>query len=219
MSTWKAKGYLGDPSKMGKQSLTRMHAIRGRFGGPSAPNNMFLGTALSNNFHTNSHYKEVEKPLESYLTAGKSSEKRAFDYTVSPNFGVVPPYMVGRINDPTQVKPIDKVSLNTFAQQHIPNGFNCSAELYRTVGSKLYSKTVNQVVGTDIGVAGGGAPSFTKVQSSAHDSGITPAIGYGAIGASLAFVASVAGGLVLGPMVGAGLAVGALYGYATAEHD
>jgi hypothetical protein len=216
MSTWKAKGYLGDPSKMCKQALTRMHAVRGRFGGPSAPNNMFLGTALSNNFHTNSHYKEVEKPLESYLEAGKALEKRAFDYTVSPNFNHPPPYMLARINNPAEVKSTDKSNFNKFAQDHIPHGFNCSATLYRIKSGTLESKTVHQVVSTDIGVSGGGgypAPLTTKVNAE------LPTIKYGIIGAGLGSLGSIASGLALGPMVGAGLAVGALYGYATAEHD
>jgi len=223
MSVWKNRGYLRDPSKPNtNQSLTRMHAIRGKFGGPSAANNMFLGTALSNNFHGQSHYREVEQPLERYLKGGTAGERRAFDYTVAPNFGLLPPYMVARIHDPNQVNPAEQAAFNGFANQHIPNGFTCTAVLYRDVGGVITSKRVDEVVATDVGVPNGGVPvnGYQQIHAEASESGVLGSVGYGVGGAivgGLAATALAASGPVGWVMAGA--VIGVVYGYATAEDD
>jgi hypothetical protein len=80
--------------KNGNNLLTRMHQIRGRFGGASAAQNMFLGTALSNNFHEHSHYAKVESWMEQALPLDKTSVIR---YIVEPGFGTVPDYITARI--------------------------------------------------------------------------------------------------------------------------
>ncbi len=152
MGTWKAKGYLRDPAKSNGQALTRMHAVRGRFGGPSSSDNMFLGTAPSNNFNGASHYYQVEKPLEDYLNDEGQDETRAFDYRVTPNFDDIPQYMQDRIDDADWVDPDDKDEFTTFANDHIPNGFRCDADLYfEDEDGDLYAKSVSEDVSTTVG--------------------------------------------------------------------
>lgn len=150
MAGLKALGYLADPSKTNNQSLTRMHAIRGKFGGPTAADNMFLGTAFSNNFNPASHFAQVESPLEQYVQGDPG--RRAFDYAVTPNFGVIPAYMQQRI---ASVPLGDRAALSTFAQQHIPDGFTCSAVLYEKDGNGSVSATPPHVQGVSTTV---GAP-------------------------------------------------------------
>lgn len=152
MGTWRPKGYLRDPAKSNGQALTRMHAVRGRFGGPSSSDNMFLGTAPSNNFNGASHYYEVELPLENYLNDEGQDESRAFDYRVTPNFDDIPQYMQDRIDDPDWVDPDDKDEFTTFANDHIPNGFRCDADLYfEDEDGDLYAKSVSEDVSTTVG--------------------------------------------------------------------
>lgn len=151
MGTWRAKGYLRDPAKSNGQALTRMHAVRGRFGGPSSSDNMFLGTAPSNNFNNASHYTQVEKPLEDYLNDEGQDESRAFDYRVTPNFDDIPQYMQNRIDDEDWVDPDDKDEFTTFANDHIPNGFRCDADLYfEDEDGDLYAKSVSEDVSTTV---------------------------------------------------------------------
>jgi len=151
MGTWRAKGYLRDPAKSNGQALTRMHAVRGRFGGPSSSDNMFLGTAPSNNFNNASHYTQVEKPLEDYLNDEGQDESRAFDYRVTPNFDNIPQYMQNRIDDEDWVDPDDKDEFTTFANDHIPNGFRCDADLYfEDEDGDLYAKSVSEDVSTTV---------------------------------------------------------------------
>ena len=127
MARWREAGYLKDPARGGNQTLTRMHAIRGRFGGPSAANNMFLGTAPSNNFNDNSHYRLVERPLEQYLN-GEGDETRAFSYAVTPHTNNIPAYIQNRIED--DVDGDHEAEFTAFANSHLPNGFLCEATLY-----------------------------------------------------------------------------------------
>jgi hypothetical protein len=158
MAHWKALGFLDDPSRARKQALTRMHAIRGRFGGPSAPDNMFLGTAQSNNQNSQSHYSLVEKPLEDYVRGAKLNDRRLVNYTVTPITGNVPGYMQHRIN----AAPLaQQAGIRAFANAHIPNGFDCTADLYRQVGQQVLSKTSRQHVRTDVG-----APAVAAVAPS-----------------------------------------------------
>lgn len=217
MGFWKDRGYLADPSKGGRQALTRMHAIRGKFGGPSAANNMFLGTALSNNFHGQSHFRQVEQPLETYIKGAPRGD-RVFDYTVTPNFGVVPPYMAARIA--VNVPLADRGPFQAFANAHIPDGFNCTADLYNRVGGAWHHKVVHQHVATDVGAPAGAAPGpVAPAHAVAHDSGLLPGLGWGVAGAA---VGAIGAGLLSGPVGWSALALGAagaIYGYATAEHD
>lgn len=148
MAFWKEKGYLKDPATSRNQALTRMHAIRGQFGGPSAANNMFLGTAKSNNFSDASHFRLVERPLQNFIE-GAAKGQRGFHYTVSPNFGAIPGYMSARIE--SVVESGDKASFGAFASAHIPNGFTCNASLYANNAGKWYAKNVSEPVATDVG--------------------------------------------------------------------
>jgi hypothetical protein len=155
MDTWRNKGYLADPAKNNNQTLTRMHAIRGRFGGPSAANNMFLGTAPSNNFNDESHYKQVEKPLQDFLNDEQDDEySRAVDYAVTPNTNSIPAYMQNRIDDDEWVDPDDVAGFTSFANAHVPDGFDCEADLYIDdkndgLGKKSVSHSVSTTIDAD----------------------------------------------------------------------
>jgi len=153
MDTWRQKGYLGDPTKNNNQCLTRMHAIRGKFGGPTQSDNMFLGTAYSNNFNANSHFSLVEKPLEDYLKGGSPQQPRAFDYTVAPYFGSVPGYIANRIKSPLVQNSGDAGAFTNFAIQSIPASFVCSATLYVKDQGGIFAKTVHEPVATDVGAS------------------------------------------------------------------
>ncbi len=142
MSTWKDKGYLSDPARGDRQTLTRMHAVRGQFGGPSAANNMFLGTAPSNNFNANSHFKQVEQPLQSYLTGG-SKGSRAFDYRVTPTINSIPDWMKTRIS---KVTATDQSGLTAFANASMPSTFKCEADLYLDDGKDKWVAKVDQTL-------------------------------------------------------------------------
>lgn len=147
MAFWKDKGYLKDPATKRNQALTRMHAVRGQFGGPSAANNMFLGTAKSNNFHDASHFRLVERPLQGFIE-GAAKGQRGFHYTVAPNYGVIPGYMNARIE--SIVASEDKGPFTAFAKEQIPNGFTCYASLYANNSGKWYTKNVSEPVATDV---------------------------------------------------------------------
>lgn len=153
MDTWRQKGYLGDPTKNNNQCLTRMHAIRGKFGGPTQSDNMFLGTAYSNNFNANSHFSLVEKPLEDYLKGASFQQPRAFDYTVAPNFGSVPGYIANRIKSPLVQNSGDASAFTNFASQSIPSSFVCRATLYVKDKGSIFAKTVQEPVATDVGAS------------------------------------------------------------------
>lgn len=222
--------YLKDPSKSNVQTLTRMHAIRGRFGGPSSSNNMFLGTALSNNFSSNSHYHQVEKPLEDFIR-GKPKGQRAFDYRVYPNVGVIPGYMGARI-DGIQDGAIQN-KLEVFARRHVPDGFHCEATLYDGITANGYKqKHVAETVQTTVGVSGAKqALPGAGLLATAHDSGLLHGLGaaltIGLLPVGIGFIAGALGYTAIAAAAGAfsgyhALAAGAaggLHGYMTADHD
>ena len=247
MSKWKDKGYLADPSKITrKQALTRMHAVRGQFGGPSAAKNMFLGTALSNNFNSLSHFSQVEQPLENYLKGGPNTEKRAFSYTVTTNPGY-PAYMAERIN--STVDKNDKSDFTNFAIDHIPNGFTCHATLYRRLSNgTMTEKSVSETVATDVGAPAVQVPqtvtplaspsqssnqslspgnqdstsdvsTIDKVNASASESGIKGALGWGTLAGIAGWGAAALLSWPVGLAAGTAGLLGAIYGYATAEDD
>lgn len=147
MDNWKKTNYIKDPSKNNRQNLTRMHAIRGRFGGPSAANNMFLGTALSNNFHADSHFKQVEQPLENFITRGPKGS-RAVRYQVQPLIGSVPPYISDRIGEANNA---GQPGFNGFAHAAIPHQYECTADLYLKHGGSVYTKQVFERLNADVG--------------------------------------------------------------------
>jgi hypothetical protein len=150
MGDWRATGLIDDPSRTKKQVLTRMHAIRGKFGGPGRADNMFLGTALSNNFSSASHFKLVEQPLEKYLTGRPRGETRAFEYWVEPRYGQVPRYISGRIDHIRDGG--ERGRFQTFAAGAIPDGFQCYARFYRQVGGTVFATgRRQQLVATDVG--------------------------------------------------------------------
>lgn len=84
--------WVKDPGT-GKR-LTRMHLIRGRFGGLSKAYNMMLGTALSNNFHNDSHFAQVESYVQGAIDNGNGLTGGAtpwhVKYVVTPNYGLGP---------------------------------------------------------------------------------------------------------------------------------
>ncbi len=122
------KNILKDPSVSRDQNLTRLHQIRGKFNGPSEAANMFLGTAKSNNFHSESHFSKVESPIEKFLVAQKSKEKRV-EYQVTPNFGTLPQFIENR-------KPSLQDRSKLLAM--IPNSFHCDAKFYLKKNWKIF---------------------------------------------------------------------------------
>jgi hypothetical protein len=145
-------GYLRNPAT--GHNLTRMHAIRGRFGGPGEADNMFLGTALSNNFSDQSHYRLVESPLQNFLQNPDAGETRGFRYSVTGVQNAPPAYMANRIGNAPQAH---QAALNAFANVYMPAQFQCSALLYitRTEGGEQVTRKSGQrqqMVTTDVGV-------------------------------------------------------------------
>lgn len=144
--------YLRNPAT--GHNLTRMHAIRGRFGGPGQANNMFLGTALSNNFNDQSHFSLVESPLQNFLQNPGAGETRGFHYSVTGIQNAPPAYMTNRIGQAPQAH---RAALNAFANAYMPAQFQCSALLYitRTEGGEQVTRVSGQrqqMVTTDVGV-------------------------------------------------------------------
>ncbi|MBI3712165.1 MAG: DUF4157 domain-containing protein [Burkholderiales bacterium] len=144
--------YLRNPAT--GHNLTRMHAIRGRFGGPGQANNMFLGTALSNNFNDQSHFRLVESPLQNFLQNPGAGETRGFHYSVTGIQNAPPAYMTNRIGQAPQAH---RAALNAFANAYMPAQFQCSALLYitRTEGGEQVTRVSGQrqqMVTTDVGV-------------------------------------------------------------------
>ena len=95
---WEMKGILQDKNKP-SQRLTLMHQIRGRFGGPSSQNNMFLGTAASNLSDVNSHVNQVEDRIAWAITSAPKWPIRDFyvEYLVEPQFGTIAPHVQQQI--------------------------------------------------------------------------------------------------------------------------
>lgn len=207
MDEWKDAGLLADPSKSNAQTLTRMHAVRGKFGGPTNANNMFLGTALSNNFNSDSHYKQVEQPIDAFLgTTGALG----VDYTVRPNYDNLPQYIVDRANGLTDAS--QKKRFLAWANNGLPADFDCYATFYRDTGSGAEaspqkSQRIDAEIGGSVGkvlaVAGTGAllgAGAVAVGGAATASLLT---GAGVVAAGTAAVAAA-------PFVAAGAGVAAL---------
>lgn len=106
--------------KNNNHTLTRMHQIRGRFGGESKPANMFLGTALSNNFHENSHFAKTESWIEQALPQAKTS---VISYTVEPQFGTVPTYISNRIANANGRDDTWKQEMTAWCEQATPSQY------------------------------------------------------------------------------------------------
>lgn len=94
-----------DPSISRKQNLTRLHMIRGRFGGPSKSENMVLGTSKSNNFHDESHYALTESKIEAALEWANKTKKSQKDikeyevrYKVAAKYGNLPAHVDKSLN-------------------------------------------------------------------------------------------------------------------------
>ncbi len=165
MSTWSQ--YIKDPSRSNSQNLTRMHAINGTFYGPSKPDNMFLGTAASNNSNSMSHLHQVENPIRNFL---KDKNALGVHYTVTPNYGHLPAYMSSRIAGISNTTT--RANFKSWAEEGIPNQYSCAATFYRknpvsgknesipqqveTLDAALGAPTaVSSVAGTVAAVAGG----------------------------------------------------------------
>ena len=143
MNRLRSSGLLNEPNS--SRTLTRMHVINGRFHGPSNCNNMVLGTAASNNSSPNSHYKEVEEPIRSFLR--NFPYPRAVHYIVTPNYSP-PSYIVERylsIND----KKLRNYFINwTF--QGCPDILDCTAFFYYTQDGQTYGLQQNERIRTDL---------------------------------------------------------------------
>lgn len=165
---------LRDPSKNDRQTLTRMHMIRGRFLGQSIPENMFLGTAYSNNFHTNSHYREVEKPIQDVINTGAT-----VDYTVTPHFNNPPAYMWNRRNE---VAAADRGNFINWINNACPSDFTCDATAYRMNGGAMEESTEQEIVRADVGAANDSNAATNAGITGVTGAGVTAALASGPIG-------------------------------------
>lgn len=109
-------------------NLTRMHAIRGKFHGPSSADNMILGTMASNNTHSNSHLNEVERPVENFINS--TSGAQGVMYTVTPDFSSAPGYITARASNITN--STDKADFLAWAPEACPASFVCSVTFYKS---------------------------------------------------------------------------------------
>ena len=112
--------------KNGNNTLTRMHQIRGRFGGQAHAPNMFLGTALSNNFHDQSHFARVESWIEQAMPLATNS---VINYVVEPQFGIVPTYITKRI-DASPKGRAWKTKMTNWCKQATPLEFKTTITHY-----------------------------------------------------------------------------------------
>ena len=118
---------IKDPSRSYRQMLTKMHMIRGVFGGPGTLDNIRLGTAKSNNGGSGSHTYEVEYPIENFLKSGSTGIKRFVDYTVSINDGSIPQYLQNSMNNSnTAIRNKQR----SFLDKWCPTSFLCEATFY-----------------------------------------------------------------------------------------
>ena len=109
-------------------NLTRMHAIRGKFHGPSSADNMILGTMASNNSHSNSHLNEVERPIESFIN--NTSGAKGVMYTVTPDFSSAPGYITARASQISN--STDKSNFLAWAPEACPARFLCNITFYKS---------------------------------------------------------------------------------------
>lgn len=201
MSGW--LNYLKDPSKGDKQTLTRMHAIRGKFGGPSEPKNMFLGTAFSNNFNSGSHYSQVEKPIQDFLT--KEPGRLGVDYTVIPDYSTQPSYITKRYA--TIADRTERANFQAWAQNALPARFSCYANFHKTDahGTPVVKQTV-ETLPADIGATA--TPTTTVVAGGLAGAAAT-GLGVAAVGTAAVLAA---------PVTAAVLGIGAIAGAATGAY-
>ena len=160
MEKWKKMKLLRDPSVRRAQTLARMHAINGTFGGPSEARNMFLGTAASNNFAQDSHLHQVEEPIRDFLKQ-RDPESLGVDYSVSPGFGVFPTYMAQRITgipDPT-----DRRDFTAWALEGVPATYHCDATFYRQGKNGVEEATQSENLIADLGAPGAGSAAVAAV--------------------------------------------------------
>lgn len=134
---------IKDPSRNNKQRLTKMHMIRGRFGGPGDISNLRLGTASSNNHHCDSHFFKVEKPIGDYLKLKKMN--RATNYIVALGDTSVPRYLTARL---VGANPLTQ----SFVKNMCPSTFDCRATFYRENEGQWQSTAEQQeTVRLDVG--------------------------------------------------------------------
>lgn len=126
MNDTEVKQVISDPSKGDKQNLTKMHLIRGKFGGPGSVDNLKLGTAYSNLHSAQSHYNQVERPITEFINGAPKT--RAVDYHVSVGNPANPAYIAGRLAN------AKKPTTDAFAKKMCPSTFLCEATFYQTDG-------------------------------------------------------------------------------------
>jgi hypothetical protein len=126
-----------------------MHQIRGRFGGASDASNMFLGTALSNNFHDDSHFAKTESWIEQAIALGNSP---VVNYIVEPQFGTIPGYIATRIASSGK-SPTWKTAMTNWCQQATPSQYKTTV-IHYYIDKKLVprrggpgTETLNAAVG------------------------------------------------------------------------
>ncbi|NEN91640.1 MAG: hypothetical protein F6K48_23135 [Okeania sp. SIO3H1] len=146
MQTWKSKGILTDP-KSG-HTLTKMHQIRARFGGPGDKKNMFLGTPLSNNHHPKSHNAVVESKIDTAL-AIKSYKSNWVEYKVTPGFGTIANHVQSKIN--SKLKGKDKTDAEAWCKEATPAKYDTEWTHYLIDASNVtISKTYTDRLDADI---------------------------------------------------------------------
>jgi hypothetical protein len=192
MGTWRLKLLLQDPSKGNAQVLTRMHAIRGKFGGPSDAENMFLGTALSNNFNPNSHYSQVESPIQSFLDTKNSI---AVDYTVVPHYTGPPKYIQDRIHGITD--KTTKTAFANWANEALPPTFTCDVKMYRNNAGVTEMSHQSETLSAEIGSGSATVMGATGLATAAATGVLA--------GSALATAGTVAGTYAAGALASAGM--------------
>jgi hypothetical protein len=114
---------IKDPSRGNRQRLTKMHMVRGKFGGPGSVINLKLGTASSNNGGAGSHTREVEYPIQEYIQGSSGfGNKRGVSYNVSVGDGTVPKYLLDRAKG--------NVNVLGFLNNWCPSTFDCRATYF-----------------------------------------------------------------------------------------
>lgn len=215
-------GLLQDPGT--HNTLTRMHVINGVFFGPSAENNMVLGTAASNNSSAASHLHQVEAPIKQFFTDNVGGAP-AVHYKVTPNFNGPPPYIRDRVA--TIGNSAHRARFRRWAEQGCPTALKCEAVFYRHDGhGGTEAKRQLENISTSIGAAQTshtlGASVHGKRQGKKTGAlagalgagiyGLASSAAYGALAIGGLAAAGALGGLLLGGLVGAALpnVIGAL---------
>lgn len=142
---------IKEPQK--DKTLTRMHMVRGRFGGPGTPNNLRFGTSYSNLYSINGHYKAVEEPITEFIrhNINPKSDNIAIDYQINISDPSVPSYLTER-NDEINKDPQIHNKVKKFLELWCPSEISCNVTFYRRYNEDGWkqSNTQNQRVKMDL---------------------------------------------------------------------